>query len=451
VYRRGAVSGYVGAMTAAALRRPTSLALTIAATSFGFAVVQLDVTIVNVALDPIAKALGAPVAGLQWVVDAYALLFSALLLSAGALGDRLGPKRAFLAGFGLFALASAACGLATSTGGLIAARAIQGAAAALLVPPSLALLNHACGEDAGARAKAVGWWTAAGGVSIAAGPVVGGLLIGAFGWRGIFLVNLPVCVLGAALTVLFVPEAPVAHRRPLDLPGQVLAFATLAGLIGAVIEAGRAGWGEPLVLGLLALGVAGAAGFLAVEHRSVHPVVPLGVFRRPAFAAIVAIGVAVNFSYYGLVFVLSLYLQRAHGYSATQAGLAFLPLTATFIVSNLISGALVGRLGTRTTVAGGLLIAALGYALTSRLIPSTPYWAMVPGFILIPGGMGLAVPALTTALLSSVERGWSGTASGVFNAARQAGGAAGVAVFGALAAVDVVAGLRGAGLVARRA
>jgi DHA2 family methylenomycin A resistance protein-like MFS transporter len=431
--------------------RPAGLPLILLAASFGFTIVQLDVTIVNVALDAIGREFGAPTASLQWVVDAYTLLLAALLLSAGALGDRFGPRRAFLAGLVLFAVSSAACGLAQSSLQLILSRAIQGAAAALLVPPSLALITHAAAGDDRARAWAVGWWTAAGGVSIAAGPVIGGLLIGAFGWRWVFLVNLPLCLLGVALTLAFVPEVPPREKRPLDLPGQALGFVALACLVGAVIEGGHRGWSDPLVLGALIGGLAAVAAFLAVETRSPHPAVPLAVFKGRMVWSAVVIGTAVNFTYYGVIFVLGLFLQRSAGYGVVQAGLAFLPLTATFIVSNLLSGRIAHCFGPARTMAGGVLVAAIGYALTSRLTPTTPFWLMIPGFLLIPGGMGTAVPAMTSALLASVDRHFSGTASGVFNACRQASGAAGVAVMGALAAGGperIATGLRASGLIA---
>jgi DHA2 family methylenomycin A resistance protein-like MFS transporter len=431
--------------------RIANLPLILVAASFGFTIVQLDVTIVNVALDAIGREFNAPTASLQWVVDAYTLLLAALLLSAGALGDRFGPRRAFLAGLILFAASSAACGLAQSAAGLILGRAVQGAAAALLVPPSLALITHAAAGDDKARAWAVGWWTAAGGVSIAAGPVIGGLLIGALGWRWVFLVNLPLCLIGAALTLLFVPEVPPREKRPLDLPGQALAFVALAALVGAVIEGGHRGWSDPLVLAVLLGGVLATAAFLTVEARSRHPAVPLDVFRNRMVWSAVVIGVSVNFTYYGVIFVLGLFLQRSAGYSVVQAGLAFLPLTATFIVSNLLSGRLAHRFGSARTMAGGVLVAAAGYALTSRLSADSSYWIMVPGFLLIPAGMGTAVPAMTSALLASVDRHWSGTASGVLNACRQAGGAIGVALMGALAAGGperIAAGLRTSGVVA---
>jgi MFS transporter, DHA2 family, methylenomycin A resistance protein len=214
------------------LRRPdrkgSRIAWIIAATSFAFVVVQLDVTIVNVALPRIGAELGATVTELQWVVDAYTLSFAALLLSAGAIGDRFGSKRVFVSGFLAFAVSSLACGLAARAPLLIATRVAQGVGAALLVPNSLALLNDACGHDSGLRARAIGFWTAAGGVSIAAGPVVGGLLLTGFGWRSIFLVNLPICACGLALTLRQVSEMR-RHIRSFDLPGQLLAVAGLSG------------------------------------------------------------------------------------------------------------------------------------------------------------------------------------------------------------------------------
>jgi DHA2 family methylenomycin A resistance protein-like MFS transporter len=218
-----------------------------------------------------------------------------------------------------------------------------------------------------------------------------------------------------------------------------------------VIEGGHRGWTDPLVLGALAGGLAAAAAFVAVETRSAHPAVPLEVFKTRMVWSAVVIGVGVNFTYYGVIFVLGLFLQRSAGYDVVHAGLAFLPLTATFIVSNLLSGRIAHRFGPARTMAGGVLVAALGYALTSRLTPTTPFWLMIPGFLLIPGGMGTAVPAMTSALLASVDRHFSGTASGVLNACRQAAGAAGVAVMGALAAGGperIASGLRLSGLIA---
>ena len=421
----------------------------IAAASFGFMVVQLDVTIVNVALPAMSRDLGGGTAELQWVVDAYTLSFAVLLLSAGVLGDLFGARRVYLAGFGLFAVASAVCAIAPNAAALIAARAVQGAAAALMVPNSLVVLNFATKHDDRLRARAVGIWTAASGMSIGVGPVIGGLLLTSFGWRSIFWVNLPICLAGAALTLAFAPVTPVrAEKRRLDLPGQALAILALLGLVGGVIEARPLGLTHPLVIGAGLLFAAAAVGFVLVEHRSRAPMLPLHFFSHTGFDAAVGFGVAVNLSYYGVLFVLALYLQGAHGWSPLQAGLAILPLTLTFIVSNLVSGWLIGRYGSRFPMVIGGLIGAVGYGLLVTLGASSSFAQMLPIFLLIPFGMGLGVPAMTTAILAGVDHAWSGTASAVLNAARQAAGAMGVAIFGALAANgQAVGGLHASGLI----
>jgi DHA2 family methylenomycin A resistance protein-like MFS transporter len=417
------------------------------ATSLGFVVVQLDVTIVNVALPWIASDLRAGVSGLQWVVDGYALTFAALLLSAGVIGDRFGSRRAYVLGFLAFGAASLGCGLAPTPAALVISRSLQGVGAALLLPSSLSLLNHASAQDERTRARAVAIWTAAGGVAIAAGPVVGGLLLGALGWRSIFLVNLPVCALAIWLTLAAVPEAPrPAHPPGLDPAGQLLAVLALTGLTGAIIEIRPLGPAHPLVLAGFALAAVAGLALVAVEARAKDPMLPLDLFRRPSFSAAVVFGIAVNLTYYGLIFVLSLYLQRVRGYPARTAGLAFLPLTATFIVSNIASGWMTGRLGSRVPMISGALLGACGFALLLPLGGSSRYPEMLPAFLLIPLGMGLAVPAMTTCILASAERARAGTASAVLNAARQAGGAIGVALFGGLATEDIISGVRSSGL-----
>ncbi|VWM09610.1 MFS transporter [Burkholderia lata] len=433
---------------------PSALARVVATVSTGFVVTQLDVTIVNIALAHLAGDLHLPVAGLQWVVDAYTLAFAVLMLSGGALGDRFGARRLYIAGLVLFALASLACGAASAPAMLIAARALQGVGAAAMLPNSLALLNDACRHDPHLRARAVGWWTAAGSISIAAGPVVGGLLIAAWGWRGIFLVNLPLCAAGLAAAFAWVPARRVAAAptepsrsiRALDLRGQFIAIAMLTALTGAVIEWRPLGFTHPVVAGGFALAALAALAFVAVEARTATPMLPLSLFRHRTFSAAVLFGICVNLTYYGTVFVLALYLQRARGESALQAGLAFLPLTGGFLLSNLASGRVVARHGPRAPMLAGALVAALGYGSLHFIDASTPLAALLVPFLLIPTGMGFAVPAMTTAVLASVAPERAGIASAVLNTARQAGGAMGVAAFGALAggggAGQVVDGLR---------
>ncbi|OAJ63002.1 MFS transporter [Paraburkholderia ginsengiterrae] len=433
----------------------------LATVSVGFVVTQLDVTIVNIALPKIGADLHANVAGLQWVVDAYTLAFAVLMLSAGALGDRFGARRMYAAGIVLFALASLACGLALDAPMLVAARALQGIGAAAMLPNSLALLNQSYGHDPKLRARAVGLWTAAGAISIAAGPVVGGLLIAAFGWRSIFLVILPICVAGLLATLRWVPRpaaelhhsrqsvaagATNASPRGIDLSGQCLAIVALTAFVAAVIEWRPLGPGHPLVAGGFALALVAASAFVAVESRSTAPMLPLSLFRKRTFSAAVLFGICVNLTYYGMVFVLSLYLQRARGYTPLQAGLAFLPLTGGFLLSNVASGWVVGRFGVRAPMTAGALTAGLGYGLLHFVDANTPIAGLLLPFLLIPSGMGLAVPAMTTAVLASAEAQRAGTASAVLNTARQAGGAVGVAAFGALAcgaaATQIVAGMQ---------
>ncbi|WP_431823171.1 MFS transporter [Burkholderia sp. F1] len=431
---------------------PPALARIVATVSAGFVVTQLDVTIVNIALAHLAGDLHLSVAGLQWVVDAYTLAFAVLMLSGGALGDRFGARRMYVAGLALFAMASLACGAATRPAMLIAARALQGVGAAAMLPNSLALLNDASRHDPRLRARAVGWWTAAGAISIAAGPVVGGLLIAAWGWRGIFLVNLPLCAAGLAATLAWVPAkrqaAALPNRtRALDLRGQALAILMLTALTGAVIEWRPLGFAHPVVAGGFALAALAALAFVAAEAHATAPMLPLSLFRRRTFSAAVLFGICVNFTYYGTVFVLALYLQRVRGESPLQAGLAFLPLTGGFLLSNLASGRAVAHHGPRLPMLAGALVAALGYGALHFVDASTPLAALLVPFLLIPAGMGFAVPAMTTAVLASVEPERAGIASAVLNTARQAGGAMGVAAFGALAgggAPHVVDGLRAA-------
>jgi len=407
------------------------------AASFAFIIVQLDVTIVNVALPQIGRELHAGVADLQWVVDAYTLGFAVFLLSAGVMGDKFGSRRAFLAGFVLFTLASLACAAAPTPLALNLARAVQGIGAALLVPSSLAILNRAYAHDKAALAKAIALWTAGGGISIAAGPVLGGLLMSLADWRSIFWVNIPICVAGFWLTLRVVPEqAGKDPQRSFDMPGQLLAIVALTSFIGAVIEFESLGWSHWLIQAGLTLAVAAGALFLLVESSSAAPMLPLALFRRPPFSAAVLFGVLVNFAYYGTIFVLSFYLQKVRGYTVLHAGLVFLPLTGTFLFSNLASGRMAARCGLRLPMIVGGLIGASGYAALGwfGIADQASFMQMLPGLALIPAGMGLAVPAMTTSILSAVEHRQAGTASAILNTARQVGGAMGVAIFGALVA-----------------
>ncbi len=398
----------------------------------GFFMVILDTTIVNVALPDIGRAVGGATSDLQWIVNAYTLAFAALLLNGGALSDRLGPRRVFVAGMAAFAGASVLCAVAPSLGVLIGGRVLQGTAAAVMVPSSLSLIAHTFPEPQ-ARARAFGIWIGAAAAAAAAGPLIGGLLVAGPGWRAIFLVNVPFAVVGALLCLRYVSPPARAPGRGLDVAGQVLAVVFLFSLTAALIEAGQRGWGSPGVLALMAVGVVGAAVFVAVERRGRSPMVPVDLFRSSRFSAAAVIGALVNLGYYGQIFVLSLYFQELHGYSALATGLAFLPLTgATFFLA-ASAGWLTARYGPALPMAIGLGLGAAGFLALLVAGQDTPYGALVPGLILV--SLGALVPApLSVAMVSSAPDDQSGIVSGILNASRQVGGAFGVAVFGSLLA-----------------
>ncbi|MEV6954425.1 MFS transporter [Streptomyces sp. NPDC051183] len=408
--------------------------LTLLAACLGFVVVILDVSVVNVATDALSEDFGGSLSGLEWVINGYTLTFAAFLLTAGAMGDRFDPKRIFQVGFALFAVTSFACGAADSLVALVIARILQGVGAAMIVPSSLSIVNKAF-PDPAERTRAVSLWAASGGLALALGPVVGGLLISQFGWRSIFFVNVPIAAAGVWLTQTSAPRTAAAAGRParsFDVPGQLLAIVTLGALTAAVIEANGLGWGAPLVVACLVVFVLALAGFILVERRSSDPMLPLTLFGRGAFTATSLIGVLVNFSFYGLIFVYSLFFQKAWDYSPIVAGLAFLPMTATIMIANLACGPLVKRFGSRTVLISGSTLAAVGYLTMLPAVGSASYPALVAQFLVAGAGIGLVVPAMTNAMLSAVDPGNAGIASGVLNASRQIGGLIGVAVMGIL-------------------
>src|ERR1700723_1965784 len=294
-----------------------STSLTLAAMSLGYGVVQLDVTIVNTALDSIGTSLGGGVAELQWVVSAYTIAFAAFILTAGALGDRIGAKRIFMAGFAIFTAASVACALASNATVLIAARSVQGLGAAILVPNSLALLSHAY-PDEKQRGRAVGIWAAGASLALIAGPLVGGALIALVGWRSIFLVNLPIGLAGLWLSWRYASETTRSREREIDLPGQLTAIAALGCLAGAIIEGGALGWRNAFVIAAFAASAVLAVLFVLRERRAPQPMLPLSLFAHRLFALTSLVGLFVNIAFYGLIFVFSLYFQRVNGLSPLQ-------------------------------------------------------------------------------------------------------------------------------------
>jgi DHA2 family methylenomycin A resistance protein-like MFS transporter len=405
--------------------------LTLAAMSLGFGVVQLDVTIVNTALSSIGRSLGGGVAELQWVVSAYTIAFAALILTAGALGDRLGAKRIFMAGFALFTLASVACALASSSAVLIASRAIQGLGAAILVPNSLALLNHAYPTEK-QRGRAVGIWAAGASLALTAGPLAGGVLIALIGWRSIFLVNLPIGIAGLWLTWRYASEAARSRQHELDLAGQAAAIGALGCLAGAIIEGGVRGWTNPWVLTGFVAFVVLAVLFIVQERRTRQPMLPLSLFHHRLFSLASLVGLLVNVAFYGLIFVLSLYFQQINGLSALATGLAFLPMMGAVLVVNLLTARATERFGAPMMIAAGAGIAAAGCIALLGVERGSGYGQVCAQLVAMGAGLGLLVPPLTSMLLGSVEKSRSGVAAGVLNSTRQTGSVIGVALFGSL-------------------
>jgi MFS transporter, DHA2 family, methylenomycin A resistance protein len=327
-------------------------------------------------------------------------------------------------------VASAACGLAPSTEALIVARLAQGLGAALLVPTSLALLWAVFDEEQ-ARSRAVAVWAAAGGAAVAAGPVVGGVLIDTVGWRSIFLINVLVGALVLAITAAHVERVRARGGR-IDIGGQLTATLAIGGLIFAIIEGPRMGWVSPGALAALASALLGSAAFVACERRLRDPMLPPTLARRPIFGGAAAIGALFQFGFYGQVFVLSLFFQQARGELPLQAGLSFLPMTGLVAVSNLIAPRIARRLGQLTTIAVGELILAAGFLGLISVGLHTPWWIIALAMLPIGIGAGLIVVPLTDRLLTGVPPDLAGVASGAFNASRQVGAAVGVALFGAL-------------------
>lgn len=402
----------------------------LAAAVLGFFVITLDALVVNVALPAIGRGFGSGMTGLQWVMDGYTLMFAALLLSAGTLSDRIGARQAFGAGMVVFVAASAACGLAPNLGVLVAARLVQGGGAALLVPATLALIREAF-PDQGRRARAISLWALGGSVGSAAGPVLGGFL-SLVSWRMIFFINVPV----GAVALLLLARAARSPRReaPFDWTGQLSAVVAMGALTYGAIEAGADGFGTARVLVALALAVAAALVFVTAQARGKHPMVPLPLLRGRTMAISSVVGFALNVGFYGMVFLLSLYFQQARGLSALGTGLVFLPMTVLTAFVSPMAATVAARIGSRATIILGQCLMAAGLVMLAVAPGTAPTWLLVLFMLPVGAGGSLAVPAVTALLLDHVPAERAGTASGVLNTSRQAGGALAVAVFGALVA-----------------
>jgi DHA2 family methylenomycin A resistance protein-like MFS transporter len=411
--------------------RSSSPKLTLFAALLGFVMIALDASAVNVALPVVGRGLGGSTSGLQWIVDAYTLMFAALLLSAGAFSDRLGASRLYAGGAAAFTLASVACGLAPTLGFLIVARLVQGSAAALMLPSSLALVRQAF-PDAKARAAAIAQWTMAGAAATAVGPVLGGALTSSVSWRSIFFLNLPVGLV--VLAAMRRTERSARRPAPLDLPGQLTAVLGLAALTYGVISGGASGFGRPQSWASLLVALVSMSTFVAVEHRTKMPMLPLGLLRDRVVAVCLAVGFVINAAYYGLIFVFGLFAQDVLGRSAVGAGLVFMPTAILCTITNLLSARTAARWGARTPVLVGQLVCAVGLLVLLLVNEHTSATALALLLLPLAGGLGFAVPSLTAMMLGGIAPERAGLAGGVLNSFRQTGGALAVAGFGALVA-----------------
>ncbi len=397
-------------------------------------IVNVDTTILNVALPTLVRKLHATSSQLQWIVDAYAMVFGGLLLVGGSLADHLGRKRTFLTGLAVFGAGSIGAAFSGSVDLLIACRAVMGAGAALLLPSTLSIINDVF-RDPRERSRAIGVWAGTSGLGIAIGPIAGGLLLANFWWGSVFLVNLPIVVAGMVAGLLLVPDSKnPAAARP-DPAGALLSILGLGLVLWAIIEAPNRGWTSASIIGIGVAGVATVAAFVAWETHSDHPMLNLGFFRAPRFSAAsssLALGV---FGLFGALFVQTQFLQFDLGFSAIQAGVRILPVAAMLVIAAPLSPFIVRAVGSKLTAATGLVAIAGGlWQFSTVANVSATYGDVLPGMLLLGLGAGLLMPTATDSVLGSLPRGDAGVGSATNGVAIQVGGALGVAVIGSLLA-----------------
>ena len=404
---------------------------TLIAACFALFMAILDNLVVNIALPTISRELSATTTQLQWIVSAYTLLFASLQITAGGLGDRLGRKRWFLFGLGLFTCASLLGALSQNITMLILARAVQGLGAAFIMPLSLSLISVAFPPEE--RGKALGIWSAISVSGLALGPIVGGFLVQYANWHWVFIINIP-----SGIVAFFVASTVVQESRDTtgtvatDIPGTILITLAIGSLTWGLIEAGDRGWGDTFIIGAFIDAAILLALFIFVEAKSARPMVPLRFFRSSTFSGANMDAFAISFLIAGVAFYLTLYLQNVHGFSPVRAGLAMLPMVFTMMVLSPISGALIGRIGSRLLISIGMCIAGIGTLLFLRSDVNASYLAIVPAYVVMGFGMSLIFAPMTTAVLNSVESEKSGVASAINGAIREIGTAFGIALLGTI-------------------
>jgi EmrB/QacA subfamily drug resistance transporter len=401
-------------------------------------VVGMDVTIINVALPSIGRDFGAPVAGLQWTVDAYLLVVASLLMLSGSAGDRVGRRTVFQVGLVVFTVGSLACSLAPGLGWLIAFRALQAVGGSMLNPAAMAIVTNVF-TDPAERAKAIGLWGSVFGLSLAVGPVVGGALVDSAGWRGVFWINVPVGIAAIALTARYVPQSRAAVRRRLDPVGQSLVIVALGTLSYGIIEGPDLGWGSALITGCFAMAVAATVLLVGWSRRAPEPLIDLRFFRSLPFSGAALTAVTGMCAMAGFLFLITLYLQDVRGYSALTAGLFLVPMALVMAVSAPVCGRVIARSGPR----GPLLVASAGTiaggVLLSFLTAASPAWYVLLSCVVFGVGMGWVNAPVTNNAVAGMPRARAGAAAAIASTGRQVGSSLGVAVTGTVLA----AGLHG--------
>ena len=394
----------------------------------GFFVVMLDTTIVNVSLPYIGKDLGGTTSSLQWVVDSYTLSFAALLLTSGTACDRLGARHVYLAGLATFAIFSFLCALSTSMWALIIFRAFQGIGAAMVIPSSLALIADMYSDQA-RRTKIIGLWGAAGGIAAALGPIVGGMLVSALRWNAAFWINIPIIAILIVLVIGFVPSRKPDNNKHFDLWGQVTSIIGLSALTYVVITWGERGW-SPLYIIWLIGGIMLVLCFFIIESTTPGPMLPLTLFTQRSFRAASFVGFCLNFSFFGQLFILSLYFQDFLGWSPWLSGLALAPQATSAIIASPLGGRCAAKYGPYPAMLIGLLIGTGGFSSLIAVSPETPYPVIAVLTLCAGFGMAFAMPAATSAAVNASPPEHVGVAGGVINTARQIGSVFGVALLG---------------------
>lgn len=411
----------------------------LATMSLGVLIAQIDTSVVNLAVKEIGASLGAGVTALQWIVDAYNLVYASLLLTAGTLADLYGRRRIFGLGIVLFMLGSLVCGLAPNAAVLVGGRAIAGLGAALEIPTSLAILTVAY-QDKKQRAHALGVWASCNGLAFAIGPTLGGVLVDSIGWRSIFLLIVPICVLALVLTATSVPESKDPNGRRLDVPGQALAIAGLGALSFAVIDGPRWGWESIGSAAALAASALSAVLFILRQKSCDGAMMPLAMFKNHVFSASLGIAAAMTFGMYAMLFLTPLYLQAGRGDGALQAAIALLPMSVTFVIVSQLSGKIGNAYGPRLPMTLGMAMMGTGLLMLA-LIPLNDSLLLIEAALLVIGcGLGLNTAPVNAVAVANAPSARSGTASGLVNTARMVGATLGVALLGAIFAMFAGAG-----------